>query len=173
MPRVPLELVPLDVDGQRQTILSGAVDAAIVRRPIDDEGLHLIPLYEELPVVVMSAESELTVAEELTAGDLDGEVLIVPGDDVLGPLDLPGTEEPRFDRIETTADVIATVAAGVGITVVPMSLARLHHRRDVEYRPLRGGPLSAVALAWPRDRDSDDIQTFVGIVRGRTANSSR
>jgi hypothetical protein len=54
-----------------------------------------------------------------------------------------------------------------------MSLARLHHRRDVEYRPLRGGPLSAVALAWPRDRDSDDIQTFVGIVRGRTANSSR
>jgi DNA-binding transcriptional LysR family regulator len=74
---------------------------------------------------------------------------------------------------ETTADAVATVAAGVGIAVMPMSLARLHHRKDVTYRVLRGGPVSSIALAWDADRTTPLVDTFVGIVRGRTVNSSR
>jgi hypothetical protein len=54
-----------------------------------------------------------------------------------------------------------------------MSLARLHHRKDVEYRPLRGGAASTVALAWVAARTTPEVEAFVGIVRGRTANSSR
>ena len=172
-PEVALELVPLEVAEQRTALDDGRVDAAIARRPIDDDGLHVIALYDEVPVVVMSSESDLTVVDELEASDLDGSVLIVPGDDVLGPFDLPATVPPRFETIETTADAIATVATGVGIAIVPMSLARLHHRRDVTYRPLVGGPVSSVVFAWRRDRDSADIPDFVGIIRGRTANSSR
>ena len=72
-----------------------------------------------------------------------------------------------------TAEAIATVAAGVGIVIVPMSLARLHQRKDVEYRPLLDGPASTVALAWAADRTTPAVDAFVGIVRGRTANSSR
>lgn len=173
MPRVPLELVPLGVAAQRDALLSGDVDAALVRLPIETQDLHLIRLYDEAAVVVASTDSALTAADELDPRDLEGEVLIVPRDDVLGPLDLAGVQAPRFDPPETTADAIATVAAGVGIVVVPMSLARLHHRRDVEYRPLRGAPASTVALAWHADRTSADVDTFVGIVRGRTSNSSR
>ena len=41
------------------------------------------------------------------------------------------------------------------------------------HRVLADGPVSTVALAWPRDRTTPDVETFVGIVRGRTANSSR
>ncbi|GGH41766.1 LysR family transcriptional regulator [Microbacterium album] len=170
---VPLELVPLTVSGQRDALLAGEVDAALVRLPIDDADLHVIPLYTEEAVVVASADSALTAVEELEPQDLAGEVLIVPHDDVLGPIPLPGTQAPRFDAPETTADAIATVATGVGVVVVPMSLARLHHRRDVAHRPLRGAPTSTVALAWPVARDTPDVQTFVGIVRGRTAHSSR
>jgi hypothetical protein len=54
-----------------------------------------------------------------------------------------------------------------------MSLARLHHRKDVEYRPLADVPGSPVVLAWLRERDAEDVQAFVGITRGRTARSSR
>ncbi|MFK4835194.1 LysR substrate-binding domain-containing protein [Microbacterium sp. ZW T2_14] len=172
MPRTSLELVPLAFADQRQALVDGEVDAALVRLPIDKDGLHVIPLYDEVPVVVCAKESHLTAAAELDTADLVGEVLIVPQDDVLG-IRAPGTEKPRFAPPADTAEAIATVAAGVGIVVVPMSLARLHQRKDVEYRPLLDGPASTVALAWSVDRTTPAVDAFVGIVRGRTANSSR
>lgn len=172
MPRTSLDLVPLTFADQRRALRAGEVDAALVRLPIDKGGLHVIPLYDEVPVVVCARDSHLTAAEELAAADLEGEVLIVPDDDVLG-ISLPGTVPPRFAAPTDTGEAIATVAAGVGIVVVPMSLARLHHRKDVEYRPLRDGPSSTVALAWDADRTTPAVDAFVGIVRGRTANSSR
>lgn len=172
MPRTPLELVPLLVAEQRAAFERGEVDAAIVRLPLDRDGLHVIPLYEETTVVVCAADSHLTAADELTVEDLAGEVRIVPRDDVLD-LDVPGTEAPRFAAPATTGEAIETVAAGVGIVIVPMSLARLHHRKDVTFRPLAGAPASAVALAWPADGTTELVDAFVGIVRGRTANSSR
>ncbi|MDZ8276663.1 LysR substrate-binding domain-containing protein [Microbacterium aquimaris] len=175
MPDNPLEWHPLEVAAQREALVSGEVDAALVRLPIDKTDLHVIPLYDEVPVVATSAESHLTAADALTAADLTGEVLIVPADDVLGLHTemFPGADRPVFAAPATTEEAIATVAAGVGFVIVPMSLARLHHRKDVAYRPLESGPTSTVALAWPVDRTTALIDTFVGIVRGRTANSSR
>lgn len=171
MPHVELELVPLSFAGQREGI--DEVDLALMRLPLDrTDELHVIPLYDEVPVVVAAKESHLMAAGELTADDLSGEVLITPGDDVLGPLSLP-TVAPDFPTIETTEDAVATVASGTGILVVPMSLARLHKRKDADYRPLAGGPTSTVVLAWPRGATTPDVETFIGIVRGRTANSSR
>ena len=170
-PHQPIELVEIAVADQARAIREGIVDAAICRRPIEGDDLHVIALYDEVPVVVMSAESDLTVAEGLTPEDLAGEVLMTPSDDVLGPLELP-TEAPKFPAM-STEDTIATVATGIGVAVMPMSLARLYHRKDVEYRPISGVPGSAVVFAWLRDRDADDVQNFVGITRGRTARSSR
>ncbi|MCM3779809.1 LysR substrate-binding domain-containing protein [Microbacterium hydrocarbonoxydans] len=170
MPHVPLELVPIDVADQRAALAT--LDAAIVRLPLADDTLHVIPLYEETPVVVAAIDSHLQAADELTLGDLAGEVVIPLSDDTLGPIDVPGAVTPRFSAM-TTADAIATAAAGTGVVIVPMSLARLHHRKDVDRRPLVDGPTSTVGLAWLRDRSTDDVDTFVGIVRGRTANSSR
>ena len=171
MPHVGMDVVPITVAGQRAAL--DDLDAALVRLPLDDrDALHVIPLSDEVPVVVAPIDSFLMATDSLTADDLTGQVLITPGDDVLGPLDLP-TQTPSFPTIETTEDSVATVASGVGILIVPMSLARLHHRRDVDYRPLLGGRTSTVALAWLRDATTPDVETFVGIVRGRTANSSR
>jgi len=65
------------------------------------------------------------------------------------------------------------VAAGTGIVLVPLSVARLHHRKDVVHRPVTDLEPTTVALAWLRERDAEDTQAFVGVVRGRTANSSR
>lgn len=171
-PGVALELVPLAVADQRRALDDGEVDAALVRLPIDSDGLNVIPLYDEVPVVVTAAESHLTAADELGLDDLAGEIVIAAEDDVLG-VQVPGSVAPKFAAPADTAEAIATVAAGVGVVIVPMSLARLHQRKDVDQRPLRDGPVSTVALAWVAERTTPAVEAFVGIVRGRTANSSR
>ncbi|WP_214468336.1 LysR substrate-binding domain-containing protein [Microbacterium flavescens] len=172
LPEVELELVPLEVSDQRRALIDGEVDAALVRLPIERDGLHVIALYDETPVVVVGADSHLTAADDLGLEDLGGEVVIAARDDVLG-IRVPDAVAPAFAPPADTAEAIATVAAGVGVVVVPMSLARLHQRKDVEHRPLRDGPTSTVALAWVADRTTPAVDAFVGIVRGRTANSSR
>jgi DNA-binding transcriptional LysR family regulator len=162
--------VPIEVARQRAAI--DEVDAALVRLPLADDALHVITLYEELPVVVASVDSHLLAADELTASDLAGETVIALADDPLGPIELPGTTAASSAPL-SAEDAIATAASGVGVVIVPMSIARLHHRKDADYRVLEGGPTSTVALAWPRERTTPDVEAFVGIVRGRTANSSR
>jgi DNA-binding transcriptional LysR family regulator len=172
MPHVPVEVVHLDLATQREALLADRVDLALIRLPIERDELSVIALYDEIAVVFCSADSALTAADELDPSDLDGEVVLVPRDAVYD-LDLPGTVAPAFDAPVDTADAVATVAAGVGILILPLSLARLHHRKDATHRPLRGAPTSSVALAWPTARTTADVETFIGIVRGRTANSSR
>lgn len=162
----------LTVAEQRDALESASVDAAIVRLPLDTDGLHVIPLYEERPVVVCAADSALTAADELRLEDLAGEVLIVSADAVL-TVEVPGAEPARFAPPATAAEAIALAATGIGVVIVPMSIARLHHRKDAEWRPLVDGPVSAVALAWPREATTPAVEAFVGIVRGRSANSSR
>lgn len=172
MPQTELALRPIAVSTQRAALLDESLDVALVRLPIERDGLSVITLYDETAVVVAPADSHLTAVDELELDDLAGEILIVPQDDVLG-LAVPGTVAPTFAAPEDTEQAIATVAAGVGIVIVPMSLARLHRRKDTAYRPLRGAPVSTVALAWPTQRTTPAVEAFIGIVRGRTPNSSR
>jgi DNA-binding transcriptional LysR family regulator len=71
------------------------------------------------------------------------------------------------------AEAVEVVAAGTGVAIVPMSLARLHQRKDTAYRPVRDLPPTTVALAWLVDNEDPRVQSFIGIVRGRTERSSR
>jgi hypothetical protein len=56
---------------------------------------------------------------------------------------------------------------------MPMSVARAHSRRDVVARPVSDAPDTGIGLAWLRTVDDPRVDTFIGIIRGRTPNSSR
>jgi DNA-binding transcriptional LysR family regulator len=146
-------------------------DAVLLRLPIDRTGLHAIPLYTETTVVVVPKDHRVAAAEEVSAEDLADDAVLHPLDDTLDWEQLPG--RPAIERPATTADAIELVAAGVGLLVVPQSLARLHHRRDLTYRPVSDAPESRIALSWLEDETTDLIEQFIGIVRGRTVNSTR
>ena len=190
LPDVRLELVLTEAADVVPALERGELDAAIGRLPVDKTRLSAIALYEELPVVVVSRDHLLaaTEAEELVApADLVDDVVHLASDDVLfgAGAFVPGlrpvayredgTVDPNAepDRPPTTAEAIAWVAAGAGVTIVPMSLARLHHRKDVTHRVLDGGPTAPVGLVWLSERTTDLVDELIGIVRGRTANSSR
>ncbi|NEA30498.1 LysR family transcriptional regulator substrate-binding protein [Streptomyces sp. SID13031] len=171
LPRVPLELLGTPAAEAPDLVRAGGAEAALLRVPFDRTGLNAIPLYTETTVVVVPKDHLVTAAEEVTAADLADDVVLRPLDDTLDWEQLPG--HPFAERPETTALAIELVAAGVGLLVVPQSLARLHHRKDLTYRPITDAPESEVVLSWPEGEPSELMEQFIGIVRGRTVNSSR
>lgn len=170
-PAVPLTLVQVPAPEATALLRAGGADAALLRMPVDGEDLSAIPLYTETTVVVVPRDHLLTALDEVPVGELAEELVLHPLDDPLEWEHPPGL--PAIERPATTADAIELVAAGVGLVAVPQSLARLHHRRDLTFRPLLDVPASRVALSWPEEHTTDLVDAFIGIVRGRTANSTR
>lgn len=170
-PAVPLTLSTLTAAGAADAVRTGSVDVALLRLPTDTAGLAVIPLYEETTVVVVPADHLLSAVDEVATADLDGEPRLVPLDDVVDWAHAPGT--PIEHRPESTEAATELVAAGLGVLIVPQSLARLHHRKDLTYRPVADAPACAVALAVPAGPQSELVEEFIGIVRGRKPGSSR
>jgi len=171
LPGVPLTLVAVTAAEAPGVLRGGDADAGLVRLPVDRTVFSAIPLYTETTVVVVPKDHIVAAVDEVTADDLAEDIVLHPLDDVLDWERPPG--RPAIERPATTADAIELVAAGVGLLVVPQSLARLHHRRDLTYRPVTDAPESGVALSWPEDATTDQVEDFIGIVRGRTVNSTR
>lgn len=163
-----LEVVPVSEAEQLDGVRSGEVSMALVRLPIDREGLHCIPLYEEQQVVVVGKEHYLSLAEQVTLAELAEEQLVLPHPSGWAPsvrqLDWPLMSEK---------DAIEVAASGGGVVIVPASVARLHHRKDVVARPVTDLEPTTVGLAWRIEDEDPRVQTFIGIGRGRTARSSR
>jgi len=170
--RDPLELVPLTEDEQEPAVREDRVRMVLARLPVHRDGLHCIPLYEELPVVVASAEHVLAATaddEQVTLADLAEEQLVLPHRSGWRP-EAPQLDWPPMGE----GDAVETVAAGTGVVLLPMSVARLHARRDVVRRVVADLPPTGVGLVWRTDLDDDErVQAFIGIVRGRTVRSTR
>ncbi len=171
LPDIPLDLVEVPAAEAPDALRRLDADAGLVRLPFDRTDLSAIPLYTETTVVVVPKDHIVTAADEVCAADLADDVVFHPLDETLEWDRRPG--RPAIERPATTADAIELVAAGVGLLVVPQSLARLHHRKDLTYRPVADAPQSRVALSWREDATTDMVEDFIGIVRGRTVNSTR
>ena len=182
---------PLEADAWREELVPGRAHACFVRLPphprpgVDDlaalrRDLRAVELYAEQQVVVLPRDHELTLLDEVPVAELVDEVLLQE------PATLP--ERHRLRSPEAVAadaplppvrharDAIELVAAGLGLVVVPMSLARLHHRRDLVHRVVPDAATVPVVLVWPQDLPEEQeelVQDFVGVVRGRGRNSSR
>jgi DNA-binding transcriptional LysR family regulator len=150
---------------------------SFVRLPVDDTDLSLIPLYSEVPVAVLPKDHDLSLVDSLSVADLADEHLLQDPDVVPEWRDV-ATEirdgsRRTLPEMRSIEDAIELVAAGVGIVIVPQSVARLYGRKDVIARPVTDVAETRVGLAWLADETTADIDDFVGVVRGRTARSSR
>ena len=176
-PDDPLHLSPIDEGDAEARLRSGATTLSLLRLPVDRAGLHVIPLYEEAPVVVVAKEHAAAAFDALDVdrprrrGAAPSARLAcrrgatpLPPTCSSGPLPMPPM---------TVVEAIAVAATGSGFVVVPLSVARVHHRKDVVHRPVTGVAGSQVALAWRVDDDDPRIEDFIGVVRGRTERSSR
>ena len=167
----PLQLVPVTEVEQEPAVRDGRVDMCLVRLPVKREGLHLVRLYDERPVVVVGRDHFVAATEpdeEVRLADLEDEQLVLPH---------PSGWQPRAEQLAwpamTERQAVEVVASGTGVALLPMSVARILHRKDVTHRPVADLPPTTVGLAWLVERDGEQTQAFVGVVRGRSPRSSR
>lgn len=164
-----IDLVPVAEADQETGLRAGTMDMTLVRLPVDRTGLHCIPLYDEVPVVVAGREHFVAAADgAVSLADLVDEQLVRPHASGWTP-DADQLDWPPM----TEEEAVETVAAGTGVVIMPMSVARLHARKDVVQREVSDLGPTGIAIAWAVDNDDERVQAFIGIVRGRTANSSR
>ena len=149
-----LELRLASADQALGALRDGTAGAAFLRDVGADEEFSAIRLYDEQQVVVASRDhlfSALGAHETVAASELAAET-VLDGQD---------------------AGTVELVAAGVGVATMPQSVARVLSRRDVVARGLRDAAPTTISLVWPIDRTTPAVEALIGIVRGRTENSSR
>jgi DNA-binding transcriptional LysR family regulator len=196
----PLELRPLPRDAALAALADGSAHAALVRLPeagrpdagVPEAGvpeasvrevrppegrlpeeLSAIPLYAEAAVVVAPKDHPVTAFESVTLADLAAEVVLGAGAGSGGTATAGAAVQAGLPAEPDWAALIALVAANVGVAIVPQSVARALSRRDVAAIPITGIPETRIALVWVSARQIAETEEFIGIVRGRTANSSR
>ena len=165
---VRLELVLLEETDAESSVRDKHVDMALARLPVERTGLHVVRLYEEVPVVVVGREHPVAAYDEIELTELADEQFIT------GPPAgfTPHAEQLMFPPM-SAKDAVEVAATGTGIAILPMSVARLHHRKDVAHRVVLGPEPTTIALIWPTERDDATTQAFVGVTRGRTPRSPR
>ncbi len=152
-PGTELRLRPIGAD-EVDDALAGEADMVFAREPVSDRH-NAIPLWTETAVVAMPKDSPLSDLAEV---------------------DLTTTDVHVVDAGPVPADVDATldlVEANVGVAILPQSLFRAASRKDLVARTLAGAPGTRILLAWRTEDASETTEEFIGVVRGRTANSSR
>lgn len=178
----PLELHPVEVAFGRTP--GAAVDVMLERaapgaHPEGIEGSapsrHALRLYTEAIALVVPVDHELAQSEGLDPAEL---ALVRLLDHPDHAPEWPAAE-PWADPAWRPADAYAAldlVATGAGAILLPRPLARhLARKREHAVITLTGAPLAGTTVwaSWERDRDAPDVQQLIGILRGRTARSSR
>lgn len=142
---------------------------------LDPDEIHLVRLYDEAPVVLVSKDHLLAAwtadDDDVGAEELEGETMWDPAEyasaPVSDPLDAP-EEVAGGERM-----AIQLAATGSGYTLLPASVARMFGQKDMLVLPTNVHPGWEVGLAWRRAADSDLIQDFIGVTKGRRPRSSR
>lgn len=165
-PLVDVELVESVPEDSAQRVLAGTVDLLFAREPIDPDGLQIERLFEEPRVVALPSDSPLARLDYLGLRDLRS--FRVLQDAAAAPefADRPparGLGAAHEPASGTMVEMLERVAAGLGIVLLPASVASLYARPDVAYRAVDGLEPSSVVLAHPRERTTRDLRRFVDL----------
>ena len=170
VPQMPLILQENFTVRLVEMLRQGELDAAIMALPFSEQGLNLLPLYDEPFVVALPKQHKWAGRDSIASQELKSETMLLLGsghcfrDQVLEVC-------PEMSRFSTTGDGIARtfegssletirhmVASGIGITVLPRASVQDMQATDgiVRYVPFSApGPSRRVVLAWRKSFTRD------------------
>jgi DNA-binding transcriptional LysR family regulator len=172
-PEVEIELRERSTLAQLRALSVGVVDVGLVRPPIEpDETLHTEVVMRERTVAAIPAGHPLARLARVPLKRLAAEPLVLfpreqaPGfhDLLTGRLAATGTSPHVVQYAPEMLTIIGLVAAGIGVSPVPASVARLG-LEGVTYRPLVGAPATELVAVTRANETSPLIEAFVADAR--------
>ena len=143
---------------------------------VDQGSRRAIGLYVETIALVVPAEHELAEVGSIEVSEVSLVTLI---DHPWHAPEWPAAE-PWVDPVhmpQRLTGALALVSTGLGGVLAPRTLARhLGNKREQTIVTLTGEPIlpgTTVWATWDADHDSAHLQDLIGVLRGRTARSSR
>ncbi|MFP7723489.1 DNA-binding transcriptional regulator OxyR [Lysobacter sp. A3-1-A15] len=163
-PRLELLLVEEKTDQVLARLRDGRLDAGILALPIHDDQLHVEPLFDEPFLLAVPQEHALAKQPSLDIGQLDDQhlLLLEEGhclrDQALDVCRLSGASERDGFRATSLETLRQMVAAGVGITLLPMLAVQppVPPSPDVRLLRFKGeAPHRQIAMVWRRSSAMD------------------
>jgi DNA-binding transcriptional LysR family regulator len=166
-PEVEVKLIRTSWDDQVDVLHDGRVDVSIVRLPIDQQGLNVRPLFEEPRVAMLASDHRLAGKPVIDIADLAEEHLLQDPDAVPEWRDIAielraGHPKPP-PVLHSVEEKLEHVAAGSGVSIIPLSVATFYQRPDVVAVALNDLASNKVCLAWIAARRSPLIYDFAEI----------
>lgn len=161
--------------GDLDDLIEGEVDVAFTRlipEQVIDLPIEIEVLAQEPRVVALPIDHRLAGRESVVFADFAGERFVI------NPV-VPGGTAARWEaeqrrhglparvgaEVASLAELLTYVAAGQGISLVPISVAGRHPREDVTYVPVLDAEPAVVSLAWPTGRRRAIDEAFAAVAR--------
>ena len=180
-PRVQLQIGEHNAAGLTEAIAAGRMHCGLLRVPVDrPAGLHFETLLREPVMAALPVDHPLAArpgrARRLTLAQLCSEGLILvrrPGApglyaELLALCRAKGLTPRVVAEVDRMMTNLNLVAAGVGLSVVPASMAGVHPHA-IRYLPLSGSEAldAPLTLVTRQDEDSLPAQQFAALVRAQ------
>jgi LysR family hydrogen peroxide-inducible transcriptional activator len=158
-PRLELLLVEEKTDQILARLRDGRLDAGVLALPVHDDQLQVEPLFDEPFVLAVPQQHALARRGSLKLRDLDHQhlLLLEEGhclrDQALDVCHMAGADERDGFRATSLETLRQMVAAGVGITLLPVLAVQppVPVSGDIQLLPFQGdAPHRRIAMVWRR-----------------------
>ncbi|MFI5613715.1 LysR substrate-binding domain-containing protein [Amycolatopsis sp. NPDC051903] len=171
LPEVELEIhADLLTPAQCAGLRAGTLDLAVLRPPVPGDGVEFRVIEAEPLVVAVPVDHRLASVGSVSVGDLRGEPFVtyagkdsVVNEAVVRSCHSAGFAPRREHEAASTAVLLALVAGGLGVGVVPAS-ARSLPLPGVVFRDLTGAATVRLALAWHREHASPLVRAVLDVL---------
>ena len=179
-PEVTLRLLELTTAQQEKALLARTLDLGFCYPPLEHQGFKTCSVAEEGMVLAIPDSHPLTQSRKVRLRQLKGEHILTfprhlsPGlfDRMVAAFSHAGLSLKIAEEATQLQTIIALVCTGLGVAVVPASMAKLA-REGVEYRPIQD-PMPAVEtlLVWREDGLNPAAKHLIQLV-SKTARKPR
>ncbi|MDG6094125.1 LysR family transcriptional regulator [Acetobacter sp. AN02] len=173
-PGITVFLEESNTPALKEALAARQVDVAIIRPPMpDSEGIAIHHLLAEPTVVALPKGHPLAADDHISLSDLAGEPFILfprelgPGfhDAILSACHNAGFTPLMGQTAPQIAATVPMVAAGLGISLVPQSLAQIH-AEGVTFHPISGpAPSADLAIAFSKGQHQPLVSRFATVLR--------
>lgn len=170
-PDVAIEVRELPPADQVAALKRGDLDVGFVRAPLHEPQLASENIRTEKLVLALPADHRLAIRERIALSAVAREPFVFfprargPGFfDLLISVCRDSGFTPNIVQEAPQIDVLALVAAGFGLSILPESVRELR-RADIVLRPIIGSPTTELRLVWRSGDTAPAVARFVETVR--------